>query len=174
MKESSLYIASGFFILTAAILSTGCGTRNQAPGNDPGAKENQSVGIPFRADATLSLFRGSESYQQMAIEIADSDSSRTRGLMQRDSLPEDSGMLFIFDREEPQSFWMANTPLSLDLIFINRDSSIVHIAKYAQPLSPDPVPSEEPARFVLEVEAGYADTKGILEGDRVTWSGNGD
>ncbi len=126
--------------------------------------------IPFRHDGSLSISRDGDVYQELAIEIAATDSARTRGLMQRSSMPGNSGMLFLFDREDRQSFWMANTPLSLDLIFINADSIIVHVAKYAQPLSPDPVPSLDPARFVLEVEAGYSDTAGILEGDRVNWT----
>ena len=108
----------------------------------------------------------------LEIEIADDDSSRTRGMMQRTDLPGDRGMLFIFPDEEDRGFWMANTPLSLDLIFIDADSTIVSIAKYMRPLSPQDVPSNGPARFVLEVIAGNADTIGIVEGDRVTWERN--
>ena len=81
----------------------------------------------------------------------------------------DRGMLFIFDQQQPQSFWMANTPLSLDMFFVDRDSQIVDIARYTRPLSPESVVSAAPARFVVETSAGYADSRGITEGVRVTW-----
>jgi uncharacterized membrane protein (UPF0127 family) len=133
-----------------------------------------TVSIPFRSDGSLSFIRDGEVFKDIRIEIADSDSSRTRGLMQRTSLPSDSGMLFLFDREEEQSFWMANTPLALDLIFVRADSTVLRIAKYVQPMSPDPVTSNGPARFVLEVPAGYSDTIGLIEGDRLRWQRNQD
>ncbi len=126
--------------------------------------------IPFRADGTLTFVRGGEPITRIRIEIAESDSARTRGLMQRPSLPDSSGMLFVFPEEGPQSFWMANTPLSLDLFFASADSQIVHVAKYAAPYSPDPIASEAPAQYVVEVPAGFADTHGIVEGDRITWT----
>ena len=65
---------------------------------------------------------------------------------------------------------MANTPLSLDLLFANADSTVVTIKKYMQPLSAQEVPSDGPARFVLEVVAGYSDTIGIIEGDKLAWT----
>ena len=78
-------------------------------------------------------------------------------------------MLFIFNREEVQSFWMAHTPLSLDIMYVNADSQIVDIAKYTRPFSPSSITSEAPARFVVEVPAGFSDTHGITETDRVSW-----
>jgi uncharacterized membrane protein (UPF0127 family) len=104
------------------------------------------------------------------IEIAESDSAQKRGMMQRKGFPtERSGMLFPFDEEQKRSFWMANTPLSLDLFFINADSQVVRIKKYAQPNSATSIPSNAPAQYVLETEAGFADSYGIVEGDRVRW-----
>jgi len=64
---------------------------------------------------------------------------------------------------------MANTPLSLDIIFVNGDSQIVSIAKYTRPYSTETISSQYPARFVVEVPAGFTDTYGILEGDRIRW-----
>ncbi|GIV60166.1 DUF192 domain-containing protein [Rhodocaloribacter litoris] len=126
--------------------------------------------IPFRKDGTLTFLRDGEPVVTIDIEIADTDSARTRGLMQRTGLPERSGMLFIFPQAEPQSFWMANTPLSLDILFVGPDSQIVSISKYTTPLSPENITSEGlPARFVIEVEAGFVDTYGIVETDRVRW-----
>ncbi|MCY4226025.1 MAG: DUF192 domain-containing protein [Bacteroidetes bacterium] len=128
--------------------------------------------IPFRVDGSLDFVRSGEDFLTLDIEIADTDSLRERGMMQRSSFPPESGMLFLFDHQEFRQFWMGNTPLSLDLLFISNDSAIVDIAKYAKPYSPDPIVSQAPAQFVLEVPAGFADTKGIVEGDRVQWIRN--
>ncbi len=125
--------------------------------------------IPFREDGRLAFMRDGDTLVTIAIEIAETDSARQRGLMERTHLPERSGMLFIFEREEMQGFWMANTPISLDIIFVNGDSQIVSIAKYTRPYSTETISSQYPARFVVEVPAGFADTYGILEGDRIRW-----
>lgn len=125
--------------------------------------------IPFRKDGTLDLLREGERYLTLNIEIAADDSARTRGLMQRTSLPDRSGMLFLFDVEHNIGFWMGNTLIGLDLIFIDADSQIVDIHKYAAPLSPETIATDVPAQYVLEVVAGFTDSYGITEGDRVRW-----
>jgi uncharacterized membrane protein (UPF0127 family) len=142
---------------------------SDAPEPDVQTAETEEPTIPFRTDDQLDFLREGEAYLTIDIEIAATDSARTRGLMQRKGLPERSGMLFVFDFEEPQSFWMANTPLALDLMFVNADSQIVDIAKYARPLSPDPISSKAPAQYVIEVPAGFTDAQGIIETDRVRW-----
>ena len=105
-----------------------------------------------------------------SVELATNDAERARGLMFRKSLPEGQGMLFDFKRDLPVSFWMHNTYISLDMIFIASDGRIVHIAENAKPLSDDLIPSGGPVRAVLEVIAGTADKLGIAPGDRVTGS----
>jgi len=126
--------------------------------------------IPFKDEGEMTFLRNDTPLVHIKIEIADNDSTRTRGLMQRSSLPDKSGMLFIFDLEEPQSFWMANTQLPLDILFVNADSQIVSISKYTTPLSPESVSSgTNPAQYVIEVVAGFCDTFGIIESDRVRW-----
>ena len=126
--------------------------------------------IPFRRDGTLTFLRGGEPMLDIAIEIAATDSARTRGMMQRESFPDNRrGMLFIFDRQEVQSFWMANTPVALDLLFIDADSQIVDIHKYAKPFSAENITGRAPARYVLEVPAGFVDANGITETDFVRW-----
>ena len=159
LKSVSLFLLAGLVCL-------GCETKPAASSNSEAEAE---VHIPFRKDGTLDLLRGGENYLSLDIEIADNDSSITRGLMQRNSLPDLSGMLFLMPEERIQSFWMSNTTISLDIIFINNAMEIVHIAKYTTPLSPDSVPSEYPAAFVLEVIAGFSDTHGVLEGDTIAW-----
>lgn len=159
--------------MIAGFVFLGCETQSATSNVDPAVKE---VNIPFRTDGTLDLMRGDETYLTMNIEIADNDSSITRGLMQRTSMPDLSGMLFLMPVDKMQSFWMSNTTISLDIIFINADMEIVHIAKYTTPLSPESVSSQYPAAYVLEVSAGLADTQGIIEGDKIAWrrlEGNG-
>jgi len=151
------------FIIALLLTIGACGN-----GTEP-ASEPEAVAIPFDKEGTLSVLQSSDTLVTVNIEIADTDSARTRGLMQRTSLPDLSGMLFLFPNEQPRSFWMANTPLSLDILFVNADSQIVSIAKYTTPFSQDNVRSGDPAQYVLEMPAGFADSYGILEGDRLTW-----
>jgi uncharacterized membrane protein (UPF0127 family) len=83
-------------------------------------------------------------------------------------LPPDTGMLFVFEQPQFASFWMKNTYLSLDLIFIAPDGTVVNVAADATPLSLDPIESAAPVRFVLELMAGTASKIGLKAGDRIT------
>ena len=105
-----------------------------------------------------------------AVELATNDAERSRGLMFRRELPDGRGMLFDFEQERPVAFWMHNTYLSLDMIFITADGRILRIAENTEPLSDRLIPSGGPVRAVLEVIAGTARREGIVAGDRVTGS----
>jgi uncharacterized protein len=102
-----------------------------------------------------------------AVELATNDDERSRGLMFRKELPEGRGMLFDFERDQPVAFWMRNTYVSLDMIFIRGDGRILRIAENTEPLSERLIPSGGPVRAVLEVIAGTARKLGIAPGDRV-------
>jgi uncharacterized membrane protein (UPF0127 family) len=102
-----------------------------------------------------------------SVEIADNDADRAKGLMFRKELPEGMGMLFDFKREQDVSFWMQNTYISLDMLFIRGDGTILRIAENTEPLSTRMVPSGGPVLAVLEVIAGTARKLGIVPGDRV-------
>jgi uncharacterized membrane protein (UPF0127 family) len=101
------------------------------------------------------------------VEIADDDRERNRGLMFRDPLPDDRGMLFHFQTPEFASFWMRNTPSSLDIIFIGLDGRILNIADHTTPYSEESIPAAGLTRGVLEIRAGRAEELGIRPGDRV-------
>jgi uncharacterized membrane protein (UPF0127 family) len=103
----------------------------------------------------------------VSVEIADTDEKRALGLMYRQELPELHGMLFLFPRQELQSFWMKNTPLSLDIIFIDAARTIVSIAANTTPFSEKPLSSRKPAQFVLEVNGGFCQRHRVAVGDRV-------
>jgi uncharacterized protein len=158
--------------LMVPLLVAGCREDPPAP-RPPGTPDGlvqRPVEIPFRHDGRLQFMREDGSpIVEIDIEVAATDSARTRGLMQRTSLPERSGMLFLMPRTDRHSFWMANTPLSLDIMFIAPDSHIVNIAKYTRPYSQQAVVAEAPSRFVVETQAGFADTYGIVPGDRIDW-----
>ncbi len=102
-----------------------------------------------------------------AVEVVDNDADRAKGLMYRKELPEGRGMLFDFHREQEVSFWMQNTYIPLDMVFIRGDGRILRIAENTEPLSTRLIPSGGPVRAVLEVVAGTTQKLGIAPGDRV-------
>jgi uncharacterized membrane protein (UPF0127 family) len=101
--------------------------------------------------------------------IANNEQSRERGLMFVKALPADHGMLFLFDRPQFAAFWMKNTYLSLDIVFIGPDGVIVNIARDTEPLSLEPIESDGPVTTVLELVAGTAATIGLSAGERVLY-----
>ena len=106
------------------------------------------------------------------VELALTPQQQGRGLMFRESLPPNGGMLFIFPRERPASFWMKNTPLPLDIIFIRSDGTIANIHEQTEPFSEDSLPSEGPVLSVLEVRGGTTAQLSIEPGDKVIYSIN--
>ncbi len=104
---------------------------------------------------------------KVRVEIANTAVTRTRGLMYRNKLDQDAGMLFVFPREETLQFWMKNTPLPLDMIFIGSDFKVVGIVENAKPFSTTGRGVKEPSRYVLEVNGGYSAKHGLKPGDRV-------
>ena len=125
---------------------------------------------PFRVDAqsferlTITTAAGPQRFE---VEVARNDADRAQGLKFRRSLAADRGMLFDFGRSEPVSMWMQNTYVSLDMIFIRPDGTVVRVAERTEPLSQRIISSGEPVNAVLEVVAGTAQRLGIKPGDRV-------
>jgi uncharacterized membrane protein (UPF0127 family) len=105
---------------------------------------------------------------RFTVELADTDPARNAGLMFRKSVPQGWGMLFDFKTEQPGlAFWMKNTLVSLDILFIKGDGRILRIAERTTPFSQDQIPAGGPARAVLELAAGESRRLGIKPGDRV-------
>lgn len=103
------------------------------------------------------------------VELANTDYDRQRGLMNREKLEENQGMLFVFPYQDTLSFWMKETKISLDIIFINSEREIVTIHKNTVPFSLEQYQSSKPAQYVVEVNAGYSEKNGIRVGDRISW-----
>lgn len=124
-----------------------------------------------KIEGSLIFIKSTDTSQtkHITIELADTPEERNRGLMDRRSLPDSTGMLFIFERSGQQSFWMKNTYIPLDIIFVNADKQIVKIHKYATPHSIDSFPSERDALYVVEVNGGFTDQHNIQEGDRISF-----
>jgi len=102
------------------------------------------------------------------VEVADTDEEHEKGLMNRTELDENSGMLFVFTNENVRTFWMKDTLISLDMIFISSDGTIVNIAKNTQPNQiEERYSSEDPVKYVLEVNGGWSDKNGVKKGDSV-------
>ena len=155
-------------LLLLALLLAGCAEENTSPPPTQPAAE-----IPFRNDGTLTFLRDDgEEIVEIDIEIAQGDSATQRGMMQRTSIPDRSGMLFLMPRVERHGFWMANTPLSLDITFVAPDSTVINTAKYTTPYSTESVYAEGRSEFIVETPAGFTDRYGITAGDRIRWARN--
>ncbi|HLR26930.1 MAG TPA: DUF192 domain-containing protein, partial [Fodinibius sp.] len=119
---------------------------------------------------TLSFLSAEEdTISTISVAIADNDQERSQGLMDVRNLPADKGMLFIFEENKPRGFWMANTPLPLDIIFVNADKEIVRIHHNAQPFSEKSLTTDKPAQYVIETNAGYTVSHDVQEGQKVAF-----
>lgn len=105
------------------------------------------------------------------LEIADTEYERELGLMNRNEMKENEGMLFIFPEQKVLTFWMRNTLISLDMIFVNDQKKIVMIHKYTKTLSDQSYSSTLPAKYVVEVVGGFTDKHNIKVGDKIDWMG---
>lgn len=112
------------------------------------------------------ILHGGDGAVKVAVELALTPTEQAKGLMWRESMPEGHGMLFVFADSRPRSFWMKNTPLPLDIVYID-DGRIVSIAASTTPYSTGPIPSGAPARYVLEVTGGFCERHAITVGARV-------
>ena len=136
---------------TIALLALACASRPAE------ARPGPRVVIETRGGARLPV----------AVELARTDAERERGLMFRRELAPDAGMLFLFDETAPHPFWMKNTLIPLDMIFIGEDGRISGIVARAAPGDLSPRSAGGPSRYVLEVAGGWAEAHGVAPGDRV-------
>ena len=111
----------------------------------------------------------SDTIKTIAIEVADNNQERAQGLMFRSAMADSLGMLFVFDRAEEQSFWMKNTKMTLDILYVDEDGKIVTLYKYATPYSESPILSYEKAKYVVEVSGGFTDRYKIQKGDLINF-----
>lgn len=137
-------------------------------------KENkktiQQTKVSFKKEGELIIYKVIDSSQlHINIEIADTDFDIQTGLMYRDSMEKDQGMLFVFEDNEDRFFYMKNTKIPLDLIYISANKKIVSFQKNAKPFDESSLPSNAPAKYVLEINTGLVDQHSILVGDSISF-----
>lgn len=129
----------------------------------------QDGGQPQQLPVKKLRIDASGGFKDFNVQVADSADTLMKGLMFRTSMPADEGMIFLFDQEQPLTFWMKNTLIPLDMVFIGKDWKVVSIQKDAQPCKADPCvlyPASANARYVLEINGGLSDKLGIQEGGK--------
>jgi uncharacterized membrane protein (UPF0127 family) len=155
-------------LLLALVLATGL---LGCHGGDASDGEAVARDIAFRRDGTLTFVRADGSpITTIDVEIAETDSARARGLMGRRRMGYDRGMLFLFDEPNTNPFWMRDTPMPLDIVFVAPDSEVVNIARRTMPFSDERVHPAAPKQFVVEVRAGFADRYGLTDSTRIRWT----
>lgn len=163
-KKSIFYnAAAALFLAVAAMALPGC--PGGASSSAPKPVENQQQ-APERAD--VSIMNSQNVSLKVAAELALTDEQRATGLMNRTSMAENDGMLFVFPDSQRRSFWMKNTLIPLDMIFISETGLIVDINRNAQPGNLTPYTSSSPAKYVLEVNGGWCDAKQVQNGNLAT------
>jgi uncharacterized membrane protein (UPF0127 family) len=126
--------------------------------------------VTFTKEGELTIYKATDSTKVILdIEFADTDFDIQTGLMYRNSMKNNQGMLFVFDDEKERSFYMKNTKIPLDLIYINADKNIVSFQKNAKPFDESSLPSNAPAKYVLEVNAGLVNTWNTSVGDSLSF-----
>jgi uncharacterized protein len=156
------------FLLTLALLLGSCtaATSSNAPGCNPG--ETRPISEAGLEQIELCITSGGKS-RAFTVEIAATSQQQAKGMMFRTELADDRGMLFPFDETRMASFWMKNTMIPLDIIFIRSDGTIENIAENAVPQSTDQVRATGPVTAVLELRGGLTGELGISAGDRIRW-----
>ena len=128
-------------------------------------------GPPPDAGPARVLVRSGGTLHAVQVEVARTDAERERGLMNRERLEAGHGMLFVFEAEDEHVFWMKDTLVPLDMIFIDGLGTIVGIVARAEPLTTSPRTVGRPSRYVLEVPGGWAEERGVKAGDGVRFEG---
>lgn len=150
------------FVAIIAGPSAACGSEEEAQIapqlSDDGRTRDALTIIPKNGDDALAFM----------VELALTAEEQSQGLMHRETMAAGEGMLFVFNGTSLHNFWMKNTPLPLDIIFIRDDGTIAHIAERTVPFSEALVPSRVPVRSVLELNGGSAERLGIAIGDLVS------
>ncbi|TYP70987.1 DUF192 domain-containing protein [Aquimarina intermedia] len=132
-------------------------------------KDSITEEISFTKEGELQLLRDNDTLKQLSIEIADNPYERETGLMYRKTMEQNQGMLFISEESKPQNFYMKNTLIPLDIIYIDENQKIVSFQRNAQPNDETSLPSRLPAKYILEVNAGLSKEWNLKEGDSISF-----
>lgn len=156
-------------IIALFLLATTFVACSQSEDEPDQSSADRSLDLEFTETVSF-LSTAGDTLTTIEVAVADDDQERSQGLMDVHNLPKSKGMLFIFEENAPRSFWMANTPLPLDIMFVNEDYEIIRIHHSTQPYSNENIESEKPARYVIETNAGFSISHDIQEGMKVNLS----
>ncbi len=131
--------------------------------------ETASARISFTKEGELYFIKEGIKSKKIDIEIAENEEEQQKGLMYRAYLPDSVGMLFIFENEAPRNFWMKNTIISLDVIYLDSNKKIISITENTTPYSEAGIPSFGNAKYVVEVNAGFTKHNNIKKGDEISF-----
>lgn len=150
-------------ISTGMLLATSC--------KDSSNIKTSKLEVLFKKEGTLNLLRGKTDsvLKTLDIEFAESEYETQTGLMYRSQMEDYQGMLFLFSDSRPRSFYMKNTRLPLDIIYLDSDKKIVSISKNAKPFDETSLPSNKAAMYVLEINAGLSDEWNLETGDYINF-----
>ncbi|APG61242.1 DUF192 domain-containing protein [Christiangramia salexigens] len=161
MKRGFIKLSSLILVCSLGIISCN---------EDKKVKSIETEPITFTKEGELYLIKSEgDTINKLDIELAESDYEHQTGLMYRESMKDSQGMLFIYDTERQRSFYMKNTYIPLDIIYYASDSTLVSIQKNATPRDETSLPSEGPAQFILEVNAGLSDQWNLQKGDKISF-----
>lgn len=174
MKVSKMFVGAA---LALALL--GCRAQTEATANPPAAQAPAAEAIPpaeldgpqTGLETVPLTIKAAGKTHRLTVEVARTADQQATGMMFRESIADDRGMLFPFERPKPASFWMRNTLIPLDLVFVRLDGTVARVAANAVPLSLAAIESGEPVIAVLEIGGGRAAALGIDETARVSWPG---
>lgn len=163
-----LLLAFGAWIVFTVLPMGGGSKANKKSKN----KVTNRVEPRFTKEASLAILDtlGNDTLKLLDIELAESMNEIQYGMMYRKSMDPNTGMLFLMGEERRQSFYMKNTYVSLDIIYINDAMEIVSIQRNAEPLNERSLPSEGPASLVLEIKGGLSDQWALKKGQKISWS----
>ncbi|WP_421801545.1 DUF192 domain-containing protein [Flagellimonas sp.] len=153
-------------LLVFAIVLVSCKTESKQ------ALKTETISFTKEGELTVLSTETDSIKANFDIEIAETEYETQTGLMYRKSMKEDRGMLFIQPTESLQYFYMKNTEIPLDIIYINTGMKIVSFQKNAEPFNENTLPSNAPAKYVLEINAGLSDQLGLQVGDSISFSRN--
>ncbi len=176
--RQSMRTSLGLFLLVTLL---GCQqaegtppTPDQPPAADappPPPAACRGPGLPQRGlRTTTATVHAGDKAIPLTVELCLNNRQREVGMMCRTEAPDDAGMLFVFEREGRRSFWMKNTLVPLDIIFLDASHRVVNVQADAAPLTLSPRPSLAPAQYVLEVRGGWAKDHGLAPGDQVAFT----
>ena len=146
------YILLGVFVLGGAAYLVASFSGESKPTATPAPAVSPPV---FTKEGEVTFLKKGEPYQKIDVEVAENEAERAKGLMFRPYLPDSVGMLFIFEQPGDHGFWMKNTSIPLDIIYIGTDKKIISIAEHTKPYSEESIPPLGVVQYVVEVNAGF-------------------